>query len=62
MSEELKYEEALKRLQTIVADIENGQTDIDQLAANLKEAKQLLAFCKEKLQKVEEDVKNSLEN
>ena len=58
----MKYEEALERLQTIVADIERGETNVDELAESLKEAKSLIAFCKEKLQKVESDVKNVLED
>ncbi len=53
----MKYEEAIERLQTIVADIERGETNVDELAESLKEAKSLIAFCKEKLQKVESDVK-----
>lgn len=58
----MKYEEAIERLQTIVADIERGETNVDELAESLKEAKSLVAFCKEKLQKVESDVKNVLED
>lgn len=58
----MKYEEAIERLQTIVADIEGGETNVDELAEKLKEAKSLIAFCKEKLQKVESDVKNVLED
>ena len=46
----MKYEEAIERLQTIVADIERGETNVDELAESLKEAKSLIAFCKEKLQ------------
>lgn len=60
MGKELKYEDAMKRLQIIVEQIENGDTDIDQLADSLKEAKELIAFCKNKLQKVETDVKKIL--
>lgn len=62
MKKELKYEDAVTRLKTIVAEIENGDTDIDKLADNLKEAKELIAFCKDKLQKVESDIKNILED
>ncbi len=58
----MKYEEAIERLQIIVADIERGETNVDELAESLKEAKSLIAFCKEKLQKVESDVKNVLED
>lgn len=62
MKKELKYEDAVTRLKTIVAEIENGDTNIDKLADNLKEAKELIAFCKDKLQKVESDIKNILED
>ncbi len=56
-----KYEEAMERLQAIVKQIENGETDVDQLATNLKEAKELISFCQECLLKVEAEVKQTLE-
>lgn len=56
----LTYENAMKRLEEIVAKIEEGNIDIDQLAAHLKEAKRLSEFCKDKLTKVESDIKESL--
>ena len=59
---EKTYEEAMQRLTTIVQKIESGQMDIDSLAANLKEAKDLITFCKTKLTKVEADVKKTLED
>lgn len=62
MKKELKYEDAVTRLKTIVSEIENGDTDIDKLADNLKEAKELIAFCRNKLQKVESDIKNILDD
>lgn len=62
MTEKLTYEQSMQRLQTIVAEIENGQTDIDSLADNLKEARQLVDFCRKKLVKVEADVKKILED
>jgi exodeoxyribonuclease VII small subunit len=55
------YEQSMKRLQEIVTQIENGETDIDSLAARLKEARQLVDFCREKLTKVETEVKTLLE-
>lgn len=51
----------MKRLEEIVVKIENGEMDIDSLAANLKEAKQLVKFCKEKLTNVEAEVKKCLD-
>ena len=60
MKKDITYEEAIGKLNTIVQKIESGQMDIDSLAANLKEAKELITFCKDKLTKVEEDVKKIL--
>lgn len=60
MNKQPSYEQAFQRLQQIVAQIEAGETDIDLLAANLKEAKSLIDFCKNRLTKVESDVKKIL--
>lgn len=57
----LTYEKAVKRLEEIVKQIEGGEMDIDSLAANLKEAKTLVTFCKDKLTKVEAEVKKCLD-
>ncbi len=56
----MTYEQAIKRLEEIVRNIESGQTDIDALSAALKEAKELVTFCKDKLTKAEEEVKEIL--
>lgn len=61
MDKKMTYEQAASKLEMIVAKIERGEMDIDSLAANLKEAKELVNFCKTKLTKVEEDVKKILE-
>ncbi|MBR2155098.1 MAG: exodeoxyribonuclease VII small subunit [Bacteroidaceae bacterium] len=61
MNKKPTYEQAMKRLQTIVSQMENGEMDIDSLLANLKEAKQLIDFCRNKLTQVETDVKKILE-
>ncbi len=53
---EMKYEDAMKRLEEIVYEVENNKTDIDLIGENLKEAKALIKFCKEKLFKTEEDI------
>lgn len=55
------YSDAMKRLEEIVRKIESGEMDIDSLAENLKEAKQLVAFCKGKLQQVEDEVNKIME-
>ena len=61
MEEKLTYEKAVKRLEKIVKRIEGGEMDIDSLTANLKEAKGLVEFCKEKLTNVEAEVKKCLD-
>ena len=61
MEEKLTYEKAVKRLEEIVKKIEGGEMDIDSLTANLKEAKDLVEYCKEKLTNVEAEVKKCLD-
>ena len=61
MEKELTYEKAMSRLEEIVKKIEGGEMDIDSLAANLKEAKTLVEYCKEKLTKVETEVNKCLD-
>ena len=61
IKKDLTYSDAMKRLEEIVRKIESGEMDIDSLAENLKEAKQLVAFCKGKLQQVEEEVNKIME-
>ena len=56
MNEELKYEEALAQLATIVRKMEANEHDIDELAAQLKTAQRLIKFCKDKLTKTEEEL------
>lgn len=58
----MTYEKAMKRLEEIVNKVENGQMDIDSLSATLKEAQQLVAFCRDKLTKVDAEIKKILEN
>lgn len=54
------YEQAISRIEEITHKVESGEMDIDSLANSLKEAKELVEFCKDKLTKVEEDVKKIL--
>lgn len=61
MNENIKYEQALRELEDIVRDMENGNLDIDTLAEQLKTAKHLLKLCRDKLTKTEQEVKQILE-
>ena len=57
MEENIKYEEALAQLETIVRKMEQNEYNIDELAAQLKTAQRLIKFCKDKLTKTEEELK-----
>ena len=54
------YKEAMKQLEEISRTISFGELDVDQLASKLKQAKELVEFCKQKLQAVESDVNQIL--
>ena len=53
----MKYEDAMKRLEELVKQMESGDVSIDSLTQKLKEAKQLIQLCKDKLTKTEEEIK-----
>ena len=50
------YKESVERLEEILEKMQNGEMDIDELAANVKEASELLANCKSKLTVTNETV------
>lgn len=56
MNRQMKYEEAMKRLQAIVDKMENGNPDIDTLTEQLKEAQLLIKMCRNKLTKTEAEI------
>ena len=55
------YQEAVGKLRQIVNEIENGDLDVDLLSEKVREATRLIKLCKEKLYKVDEEVKKVLE-
>ena len=55
--QQMKYEEAVNRLEEIVKKMENDELGIDQMAQQLKEAQQLIKLCKDRLTKVDADIK-----
>ncbi|MCI6829690.1 MAG: exodeoxyribonuclease VII small subunit [Prevotella sp.] len=56
----MKYEAAIKELETIVRQMENDQLDIDTLGEQLKRAQALIKFCRDKLTKTDEKIKSIL--
>lgn len=51
----------MKRLEEIVAEIEAGKLNMDKIGASLKEARELIKFCKDKLFETDEEIKKILE-
>ena len=58
----MSYEEAVKKLESIVRKMENDELDIDSLTDQLKEAQRLIKLCKDRLTKTDEEIKQILEN
>ena len=61
MPREMKYETAMRQLETIAEKMENGELDIDSLCERLKTAQKLIKMCKDKLTSTEENIKKVLE-
>ena len=53
----MNYETAVERLEEIVKKMENDELDVDQMAQQLKEAQQLIRLCKNKLTKVDAEIR-----
>ena len=51
------YEAALSELEQLVSRLESGQMPLDELLAGYQRGAALLAFCKDKLQAVEDQIK-----
>jgi exodeoxyribonuclease VII small subunit len=60
MEKEISYTEAFEELQTIVANIEEGEISVDELSLKVKRAASLIKICKAKLTATEEDVNQIL--
>ncbi|MGC6432645.1 MAG: exodeoxyribonuclease VII small subunit [Crocinitomicaceae bacterium] len=60
MEKEISYTEAFEELQTIVANIEEGEISVDELSLKVKRAASLIKICKAKLIATEEDVNQIL--
>jgi exodeoxyribonuclease VII small subunit len=54
---EMTYESAFQELQEIVAQLQTGDTSVDDLSAKAQKAAELIAFCKEKLRQTEDHLK-----
>ena len=56
-AEPASYEAALEELEQLVARIESGQMPLDQMLAGYQRGAALLAFCRERLTAVQDQIK-----
>ena len=61
-SAEIKYREAIERLDEIIGSIENEDIDVDELSLKVKEAVELIRVCKARIDKAEVEVKKVVED
>lgn len=54
---EIKFEEAMERLEEIVNSLENGEFSLDDSLELFEEGVKLVKFCNNKLEKIEGSVK-----
>ena len=60
--EAIKYEEAVRQLEQIVARLEDGELNIDELSGELKRARKLITLCKQRLTKTDEEIQKILKD
>ena len=53
----MSYAGAVARLEEIMSAVQGGEADVDELSGLLKEAAELVKFCRARLYKVDEEVK-----
>ena len=61
-SAEIKYKEALERLDEIIGSIEDEDVDVDELSLKVKEAVELIRVCKARIDKAEVEVKKVVDD
>ena len=54
------YSQAMARLETIVRQVDSNELEIDELVEKIKEANEIIAFCREKLQKADTEIEKLL--
>lgn len=59
--ENLTYEGAMARLEELARRMESDETGMDELAEELREARRLMDFCREKLYATDEEIRKALE-
>ena len=62
MKKELTYSDAFAKLEELVAQLEEGDIQLDKLTAKVKQANELIAICEGKLRTIEGEVKEATKN
>lgn len=62
MDENMKYETAMKEMESIVAEMESGTLELDTLTEKLKRAQTLIQLCKKRLTDTDNEVKRILDS
>ena len=60
-NKDFSYEEAREELENILAELESGETGIDELAAHVKRASELIRLCREKLRRTDKELQDILQ-
>ena len=62
MAEKMSYGESMQELEAILSRLRGVDVDIDSLAVDVKRATELIAYCRQRLAGVEEEVGRILQN
>lgn len=56
MKQKMTYTDAVREIEEILRQIEEGEPDVDQLTDKVKRVTTLIKFCKAKLKSAEEEI------
>ena len=62
MVEKMSYGESMQELEAILSRLRGVDVDIDSLAVDVKRATELIAYCRQRLAGVEDEVGKILQN
>ncbi|MBN2727587.1 MAG: exodeoxyribonuclease VII small subunit [Bacteroidales bacterium] len=57
---EIPYSKAVQELESIIQEIENDETELDQMMEKVKRAAELIRYCRNKLLRTEDEVNSVL--
>lgn len=58
----LSYDQAYAELQSILAELQQSETSIEDLTKKIKKASELINYCKTKLRSTEKDIQKLLQD